>query len=185
MGRKHRARTFLLFFMVTRVTPGTGLTPSFAIAFRDFFSLRLCLLRDPGVPSSAQRATANAQATGRAGPAVVGIGCRSEPSKQSCQRHTRSQAGRGKVPAWCKHTARSMLPAWRAGTPPSSPSRAASSSSLDRSSESSLSRPCTEQAAEQRPPKLQASNTGKPEGAHRPQRFPPRPPAPPASWLLK
>ena len=32
----------------------------------------------------------------------------------------------------------------RAGTPPSSPSRLASSSSLDRSSESSLSRPCTE-----------------------------------------
>ena len=62
---------------------------------------------------------------------------------------------------WCKYTARSMLSAWRTGTPPSSPSRAASSSSLDRSSESSLSRPCTEQAAEQRPPMLQPSNTGK------------------------
>lgn len=61
---KYRARTFLLFLMVTRVTPGTGLTPSFAIAFRDFFSLRLCLLRDPGVPSSAQQATTNAQQLG-------------------------------------------------------------------------------------------------------------------------
>jgi len=46
----------LLFFIVTRDTPGTGLTPSLAIALRDFFSLRLCLLREPGVPSSAPRA---------------------------------------------------------------------------------------------------------------------------------
>jgi hypothetical protein len=31
--------------MVTRVMSGTGFMPSFSRAFRDFFSLRLCLDR--------------------------------------------------------------------------------------------------------------------------------------------
>ena len=39
-------RTFLLFFTVTRMMPGTGFIPSFCIAFRDFFSLRDCFARD-------------------------------------------------------------------------------------------------------------------------------------------
>lgn len=45
------ALTFLLFLMVTRETSVTGFIPSFCIAFRLFFSPRLCLLL-PGVPSS-------------------------------------------------------------------------------------------------------------------------------------
>ena len=43
--------TFLLFLIVTRVTSGTGFIPSFCIAFRLFFSPRLCF-PFPGVPSS-------------------------------------------------------------------------------------------------------------------------------------
>lgn len=34
--------TFLLFLTVTRLTPGMGFIPSFSIALRLFFSLRLC-----------------------------------------------------------------------------------------------------------------------------------------------
>jgi len=34
--------TFLLFFTVTRLTPVMGFIPSFSIALRLFFSLRLC-----------------------------------------------------------------------------------------------------------------------------------------------
>ena len=34
---------FFDFLIVTRSTPGTGFMPSFCIALRDFFSLRLCL----------------------------------------------------------------------------------------------------------------------------------------------
>jgi hypothetical protein len=45
------ALTFLLFLIVTRETSVTGFIPSFCIAFRLFFSPRLCLLL-PGVPSS-------------------------------------------------------------------------------------------------------------------------------------
>mmetsp|Transcript_9148 Transcript_9148/g.33417 ORF Transcript_9148/g.33417 Transcript_9148/m.33417 type:complete len:250 (+) Transcript_9148:310-1059(+) len=41
-------RMFLDFLIVTRMTPGTGFIPSFSIALRLFFSLRLCL----GLPSS-------------------------------------------------------------------------------------------------------------------------------------
>jgi hypothetical protein len=47
-------RTFFDFLMVTRETPGTGFMPSFCIAFRDFFSLRLCFPRME--PSSAEGA---------------------------------------------------------------------------------------------------------------------------------
>lgn len=46
--------TFLLFLMVTRMTPGTGFMPSFCIALRLFFSERLCLPR-PEPSSSARR----------------------------------------------------------------------------------------------------------------------------------
>ena len=46
--RDAEQRTFLLFLMVTRVTPGTGFIPSFIIALRLFFSLRLCL--EPASP---------------------------------------------------------------------------------------------------------------------------------------
>ncbi len=58
--RQHRGsvallgRTFFDFLMVTRETPGTGFMPSFCIAFRDFFSLRLCFPRIE--PSSAEDA---------------------------------------------------------------------------------------------------------------------------------
>lgn len=46
-GMRER-RTFLDFLMVTRETPCTCFMPSFCIALRDFFSLRLCLpLADP------------------------------------------------------------------------------------------------------------------------------------------
>lgn len=48
MLRRRQPRTFFDFLMVTRETPGTGFMPSFCIAFRDFFSLRLCFPRiDP------------------------------------------------------------------------------------------------------------------------------------------
>ena len=54
LGRQRAAvpRTFLLFLMVTRCTPSTPFMPSFCIAFRAFFSDRLCLPRRPPSPSS-------------------------------------------------------------------------------------------------------------------------------------
>lgn len=48
--RAQEERTFLCFLMVTRWTPGTGFIPSFCIAFRLFFSLRLCFARAPSSP---------------------------------------------------------------------------------------------------------------------------------------
>ncbi len=51
LSRMEISLTFFDFLMVTRETPGTGFMPSFCIAFRDFFSLRLCFPRS--VPSSA------------------------------------------------------------------------------------------------------------------------------------
>ena len=53
-GSAGGGRTFLLFLMVTRVTPGTGFMPSFIIALRLFFSLRLCL--EPASPPAARTA---------------------------------------------------------------------------------------------------------------------------------
>mmetsp|Transcript_18281 Transcript_18281/g.46772 ORF Transcript_18281/g.46772 Transcript_18281/m.46772 type:complete len:203 (-) Transcript_18281:23-631(-) len=40
-------RMFFDFLTVTRMMPGTGFMPSFSMALRDFFSLRLCFPRDP------------------------------------------------------------------------------------------------------------------------------------------
>ncbi len=45
--------TFLLFLMVTLVTPGTGFMPSFWMALRLFFSGLLCFPRAPPSASSA------------------------------------------------------------------------------------------------------------------------------------
>lgn len=49
--RRRKTRTFLLFLMVTRCTPGTGFIPSLSMAFLLFFSLRLCL----DLPSPARK----------------------------------------------------------------------------------------------------------------------------------
>jgi len=139
----------LLFFIVTRDTPGTGLTPSLAIALRDFFSLRLCLLREPGVPSSAPRARTPRQARPRLGTALH----RCRDRLGSAASHGRAVACRSSRQHKCTGGVQSAvagtpgaLPgsarvASRGRAPPSSPSSAASSSSLLRS-ESSLSMSC-------------------------------------------
>jgi hypothetical protein len=57
--------TFLLFLMVTRVTPGTGFMPSFCIALRLFFSERDCLPRPPASPSSVQNERSRDNQLGR------------------------------------------------------------------------------------------------------------------------
>jgi hypothetical protein len=53
--------TFLAFLMVTRVIPGTGFIPSFDIAFRLFFSERLCFpaFSSPAAPAPAPAATSS------------------------------------------------------------------------------------------------------------------------------
>ena len=81
-----RARTFLLFLMVTRVTPGTGFMPSFIIALRLFFSLRLCL--EPASPPPAS----TARQPGRQATRDAGCRRRSEASARRCAGERRSAA---------------------------------------------------------------------------------------------
>lgn len=65
--QQQRGRTFLLFRICTRMTPGTGFMPSFCIALRLFFSLRLCLPRaPPSSPAAAAAAAAPCQEHQRA-----------------------------------------------------------------------------------------------------------------------
>ena len=63
IGSAGLGRTFLLFFTVHRMMPGTGFIPSFCIAFRDFFSLRDCFPRPSSSSSSSSASSRSARQT--------------------------------------------------------------------------------------------------------------------------